>query len=581
MYATLALRAIRWGSPAAAPPTTRIILRQGETAAFDCSITWSDDASVFTLDEGSAVQFAASRNGAVVLSRLLTVVNGTEGTCTLQFAVEDTVSLDAGEYACDVWATLPDGSRIPLSSITLRIEEARVKPDTLVTALPNEQPLGLGPVGPQGPPGEGLPDVGTEGQVLTVVDGGWAAADPTGGGGGEASFPAATADDVGKELVAATSGASPTAQWGNAGVKLRRCYSRLVHCSGRDVAGQNLTADVFALPYKWPSDVTRVRIVLAARDLLKYAPNNPDWGNAVDYPNIKFAIFTANDTNDGIVGTGIEVTGITIPAVGEHYISEEIDLSSVPPNAQGVRMLLYGPVPTGIRYRQYANRYGFKIPNTSSVLSMAGAVPCGDDGVNNGSAAWAVSTIYDTRKIAITMLHDSLFTGLAAGVGECGFFNSLGRDLPDYAISKNGVTASQASEWFGDYTNEYLRDGWTSTGCVKDQNVIIAIGHNDLALSSLSAVNLKRYVLSGIQQAWALGARRVIVGTIATSGSLTGSKETERVKYNKWVLGLPDHWDIAAVIAGIGPTAFAADGIHWKSAAHRALETSLLTLGLT
>jgi hypothetical protein len=107
---------------------------------------------------GGAVQLTvrarpprAGELGAVLFSRQADLDDAPAGECSFPTATNDTGAAAAGEYVYDVWWLPPDAERcqiVPVSRFTL--EAAATLPDTLVTPLPAQLPLGQGPQGIQG-----------------------------------------------------------------------------------------------------------------------------------------------------------------------------------------------------------------------------------------------------------------------------------------------------------------------------------------------------------------------------------------------------------------------------------------------
>jgi hypothetical protein len=539
VIASLSLEVARGGAPTLRPPSGRIVLAQGETGTIDCVLTRSDTGAAVNLT-GGAVQFAMSKRagGAVVLSRALTVVSAVLGTLTLSFAYGDTIGLATGDYVCDIWYTDADGNRYPVLGLsTLSITAAVVTPGLPVSVLPEQEPLAQGPSG-------------TDGEDGTVL-------------------PTPTADDVGKALIVLDD--SPvTYGYGDVTPEADPipCLTYLTHTSGYDAA--NATANVYGAVWKVPSGVTRIRVRMAMRDTLMFSLVAGQYGNLADVTGQKLAVGTPNVGLTDFASAPTQITGITYPAVGEHYVSGWLDVT---PNAAGYIMLAW-TMPATALYRQYGTWQGFERASSADVSTLAGASA-------TANLAGQIDIDFETTQIPVTFLHDSLFQGVSTVQGECGYDASFGRDLTGYAICKNGVSSSKMSDWYI-YDRTYLRDGWTSSNRLQGHNVIIALGFNDIQNSASSGL-CKVYMLNMMTQAFAAGAKRVIPCTISASSIFSGAMNIQRRWYNAWVRGLPDFWDVDRIInpsdLDAVPNA-CADNVHWLAVNHRLLEASFPALGL-
>ncbi len=108
-----------------------------------------------------------------IISHQATITDDAGGLCYVPVVSGDTVpsgtAIAAGYYDVDVWAEDVDGNRLPLAFGQMFISPAVTLPGTLVTPLPEQEPLAQGPAGPPGADGPAGPTGPTGASGIPIV----------------------------------------------------------------------------------------------------------------------------------------------------------------------------------------------------------------------------------------------------------------------------------------------------------------------------------------------------------------------------------------------------------------------------
>ncbi len=174
----------------------------GSTVEWDLAIQDPVARAAFDLT-GANVVLALSRvdaagrsSGAPLVARQATISSpASAGNCVVLWNAADTAAFLPGIYGLEVWLTDAAGNRLQaLAFVEVLLTAAAYPPNGVITALPSQAPLALGPQGVQGIPSPTYDAIGTisapltlrgvsgSSSVKTVITSGFYA--PNDGGGG-------------------------------------------------------------------------------------------------------------------------------------------------------------------------------------------------------------------------------------------------------------------------------------------------------------------------------------------------------------------------------------------------------------
>lgn len=283
-------------------------------------------------------------------------------------------------------------------------------------------------------------------------------------------------------------------------------------------------ATMYSVIYYIPADVTEIEFQLGFRELLTPA------GVGSPVANISIAGGEPTVDRQAFVGTPAQAT-ITVPAF---QLSAKVTMP-VARDANGYMMFRY-QVPAGTAYIEYVTNAG----QGGYCWSQAGTnVLLGSGWSTTAAPAGNVVIHYETTAPRLVIWSDSIQRGVA-GTDQCGLLNSMARLGPNraYAVACNGVASTLFSTW-ANMSNWMLGTTSKVQGCT----VWIALGTNDIAAGE-TATNLIQYCRKLCRDAYAQGAKKLIVSTIPPSSAYSAPQRAQLDLFNAWAQSLPGTFDV-------------------------------------
>lgn len=317
---------------------------------------------------------------------------------------------------------------------------------------------------------------------------------------------------------------------------------------------------VHALPYKFPTDSTRFRIGISQRDFL----NNLVGGADITGQQWSYGPATSGLTDFSSAPTTI--TGVTYPANGAIYVSPWISLSSQR-GSSGYTMLSYS-APTGTVYVEGGNNYGLVKTGSSDTTNLTGATA-------NAAPAFFVFVEYETAIPFVYFIGNSRVRGnTGVGANQSTFLNGWTRLYNEMGIGVgcSGVAAITLPAFGPAQTNYLVADLWAHGDILRNANVVIVDGYNDLA--STVPVILGNYTYLATLFG-SMGAKRIVPATTAPSSSLGAPANTVKDAVNAALRSQGDYLDLWLAERDPGtPTQLLYPGqgttVHWSDAGYAA-----------